>query len=227
MQVTCNACQRSMNIPDEKLPKDQAFSITCPGCKTKNKVDQHLKPKESEPTPPPPAAQKKEETVDTTSMVVSQEEFEDDDDLVIYDENDQLALVLDDNNKDVWTKALEEKEFKIQYAKSPEHAMHKMKFTQYHFVALHENFGNLKLEENPFYQTLIEMPMETRRKIFFALIGANFKSLNNMQAFQNSANVVINQKDIAKLSDVLKKSISENEIFYKVYKETLLAMGKA
>ena len=103
MQVTCSACQRSMNIPDEKLPKDQAFSITCPGCKTKNKVDQHLKPKESEPTPPPPAAQKKEETVDTTSMVVSQEEFEDDDDLVIYDENDQLALVLDDNNKDVWT----------------------------------------------------------------------------------------------------------------------------
>jgi len=74
---------------------------------------------------------------------------------------------------------------------------------------------------------LIEMPMETRRKIFFALIGANFKSLNNMQAFQNSANVVINQKDIAKLSDILKKSISENEIFYKVYKETLLAMGKA
>ncbi len=227
MQVTCNACQRSMNIPDEKLPKDQAFSITCPGCKTKIKVDQHLKPKETESPPPPPAAQEKEETVDTTNMVVSQEDFEDDDDLIIYDENDQLALVLDDINKDVWTKALEENEFKIQYAKSPEHAVHKMKFTQYHFIALHENFGNIKFKENPFYQTLIEMPMETRRKIFFALVGANFKSLNNMQAFQESANVVINQRDLGKLSDILKKSISENEIFYKVYKETLLAMGKA
>jgi hypothetical protein len=225
MQVTCNACQRSMNIPDEKLPKDQAFSITCPGCKTKIKVDQHLKPKESEPAPPPPEA--KEETIDTASMVINQGEFEDDEDLVIYDENDQLALVLDDNNKEIWTKVLEEKEFKIQYARSPEHAVHKMKFTHFHFVALNENFGNVALDENPFYQTLIEMPMVTRRNIFFALVGANFKSLNNMQAFQKSANVVINEKDLEKLGDILKKSISENEIFYKVYKETLHAMGKA
>ena len=225
MQVTCNACQRSMNIPDEKLPKDQAFSITCPGCKTKIKVDQHLKPKESEPASPP--LEEKEEPVDTASMVMNQEEFEDDEDLVIYDENDQLALVLDDNNKEIWTKALEEKEFKIQYARSPEHAVHKMKFTHFHFVALNENFGNVALDENPFYQTLIEMPMVTRRNIFFALVGANFKSLNNMQAFQKSANVVINEKDLEKLGDILKKSISENEIFYKVYKETLHAMGKA
>jgi len=215
-----------MNIPDEKLPKDQAFSITCPGCKTKIKVDQHLKPKESEPAPPP-TAQEKEEPVDTSSMVVSQEEFEDDDELVIYEENDQLALVLDDKNKEVWTKALEEKEFKIQYARSPEHAVHKMKFTHFHLVALNENFGNVALDQNIFYQTLIEMPMEIRRNIFFALVGANFKSLNNMQAFQKSANVVINEKDLGKLGDILKKSISENEIFYKVYKETLHAMGKA
>jgi len=214
-----------MNIPDEKLPKDQAFSITCPGCKTKIKVDQHLKPKESEPASPP--LEEKEEPVDTASMVINQEEFEDDEDLVIYDENDQLALVLDDNNKEIWTKALEEKEFKIQYARSPEHAVHKMKFTHFHFVALNENFGNVALDENPFYQTLIEMPMVTRRNIFFALVGANFKSLNNMQAFQKSANVVINEKDLEKLGDILKKSISENEIFYKVYKETLHAMGKA
>ena len=217
MQVTCNACQRSMNIPDEKLPKDHAFSITCPECKIKFKVDQHLKPKEKE---------EKVETVDTSSMVVNPEEFEDDGNLVIYDENDQIALVLDDINKDVWTKALEEKNFKIQYARSPEYAVHKMKFTHFHFVALNENFGNVALDESPIYQTVIEMPMVTRRNIFFALVGTNFKSLNNMQAYQKSANVVINEKDLDKLGDILKKSISENEIFYKVYKETLNAMGK-
>jgi hypothetical protein len=223
MQVTCNVCQRSMNIPDEKLPKDYAFSITCPECKTKFKVDQHLKPKESEPIPSPP----KEKIVDTDSMVVNQDEFEQDEDLVIYDENDQIALVLDDINKDVWTKDLEEKNFKIQYARSPEYAVHKMKFTHFHFVALNENFGNVALDESPIYQKMIEMPMVTRRNIFFALVGSNFKSLNNMQAYQKSANVVINVKDLEKLGVILKKSISENENFYKVYKETLNAMGKS
>ena len=220
MQVTCNACQRSMNILDEKLPKDQAFSITCPGCKNKIKVDQHLK------TPDPPTPPQQEEALDTAGMVVDQEEFEDDE-LVIYGENDQLALILDETNQSAWTQALESRDYKIQYAKSPEHAVHKMKFTHFHFIALHENYRNKDLDNNTVYKTLIELPMVTRRNIFVALIGKNFKTLKNMQAFQKSVNVVINEKDINKLEDVLKKSISEIEIFYKVFKETLQSMGKA
>ena len=223
MQVTCNECQKSINIPENKLPKDQAFSITCPGCKNKIKVDQHLKTPSS-PTPPEP---KQEEAVDTVGMVMNQEEFEDDDDLVIYDENDQLALILDETNQSAWTQALESRDYKIQYAKSPEHAIHKMKFTHFHFIALHENYGNKDLSTNPVYKVLTEMPMVTRRNIFVALMGKNFKTLKNMQAFQKSVNVVINESDIGKLEDVLKKSISENEIFYKVFKETLHSAGKS
>ena len=220
MQVTCNACQRSMNILDEKLPKDQAFSITCPGCKNKIKVDQHLK------TPDPPTPPQQEEALDTAGMVVDQEEFEYDE-MVIYDENDQLALILDETNQSAWTQALESRDYKIQYAKSPEHAVHKMKFTHFHFIALHENYGNKDLDNNTVYKTLIELPMVTRRNIFVALIGKNFKTLKNMQAFHKSVNVVINESDIEKLEDVLKKSISEIEIFYKVFKETLHSAGKA
>ena len=223
MQVTCNECQKSINIPENKLPKDQAFSITCPGCKNKIKVDQHLKT----PNSPPPSVPQQEEALDTVGMVMNQEEFEDDDELVIYDENDQLALILDDTNQSAWTQALENRDFKIQYAKSPDHAVHKMKFTHFHFVALHENYGNKGLDNNPVYKTLTQMPMVTRRNIFVALMGSNFKTLNNMQAFQKSVNVVINEKDLGKMEDVLKKSVSENEIFYKVFKETLHSMGKA
>jgi hypothetical protein len=68
---------------------------------------------------------------------------------------------------------------------------------------LNENFGSVTLDENSFYQTLIEMPMVTRRNIFIALVEMNFKSLNNMQAFQKSANVVINEKDLEKLGGIL------------------------
>jgi hypothetical protein len=223
MQVTCNACQRSMNIPDEKLPQDQAFSVTCPGCKNKIKVDQHLQTQNQ----PKPAEPKQEETLDAVSMVVEHDEFEEDDELVIYEENDRLALILDSANQSIWTEVLQSRDYKIEYAKSPEHAVHKMKFTHYHLIALHENYGNKNLKDNVVFKTLIEMPMVTRRNIFFALMGKNLKTLSNMQAFQKSANVVINEKDIDKLGDVLKKSISENEIFYKVFKETLHSMGKA
>ena len=223
MQVVCDSCKKSMNIPNEKLPKDQAFSITCPGCKNKMKIDKDLKVNQ----PSTLSAPGREEALDVQSMIVEQEDFEDDNELIIYDENDQLALVLDEKNQSAWTEALENKDFKIQYAKSPEHAAHKMKFTHFHFIALHENYWNKTLESNPVYEILLEMPMATRRNIFLALLGSNFKTLNNMQAFQYSANVVIHEKDLDKLGDVLKKSISDNEMFYKVFKETLHAMGKA
>jgi len=231
MQIKCTHCQRAINIPDEKLPKGQAFNITCPGCKSKIRVDQHLTPSAPAPgkTPSaePKSAKPKEETVNAPQLSISDDFDDDEDELVVYDENDRLALILDEENKAAWTRVLEESGYKFQYAKSPEHAVHKMKFTQFHLVALHENFGHVSLEESAVYQSLLEMPMELRRNIFVALIGKNFKTLNNMQAYQYSVNVVINIKDLGKLSDILRKAIKENEMFYKVFKETLKAMGKA
>jgi len=137
------------------------------------------------------------------------------------------VCVSDEKNKDVWTKVLEEKEFKLQYAKSPEHAVHKMKFTQFHFVVLEDTFGGGPLSENPLYQNLLEMPMEIRRNIFIALVGSKYKTLSNMEAFAMSVNLVVNDKDLSKLSDVLKKSIKDHDMFYKIFKETMQTLGKS
>ena len=41
-----------------------------------------------------------------------------------------------------------------------------------------------------------------------------------------SANVVINTKDVDKLQLILKKAISENEKFYKVFVDALVQTGK-
>lgn len=214
MQVECPSCAKEINIPDNKVPQGQAFNLNCPGCKTKMRVDQHLQP----PNP--------EESLDTSSMIVD-EDFEDEDEQIeIYDEHDQIALILDRQNDELWTTALTELEYKLQRAKSPEHAVHKLRFNQYHVVAIHEKFGDTTLENSPLYEFIRDMPMDTRRKTFVALVGANFKTLDNMEALSYSVNLVINQKDFDQLETILKKSIGENDIFYKVYRETMTALGK-
>lgn len=220
MQVTCSGCERALNIPDEKLPKDQVFTITCPGCKARVRVDQHLQA----PAGRVPKAPAHEEGNGKSPLIIKSE-FDDEDELIIYDENDLLALVLDDTHRDEWTRALEERQYKVQYAKSPEHAVHKMKFTHYHFVALHENYGNVSFRESVVYRLLIEMPMGTRRNIFLALLGDSFHTLNNMDAFALSVNLVINEKDLNQLALILKKSIGENDAFYKIFKENERALG--
>ena len=214
MQVECSSCNKEINIPDNKIPKDQAFNLTCPGCKTKMRVDQHLKP-----------AAPDARSLDAASLVVD-EEFDEDEEIEIYDEHDKIALILDRVNDDQWTTALTDLEYKIQRAKSPEHAVHKLRFNQYHVVVFHEKYGDTNLRDSPFYEYVRDMPMHTRRKTFIAIVGENFKTLDNMEALAYSVNLVVNQKDIDQLETVLKKSIGDNDTFYKVYRETMTALGK-
>ena len=216
MQVECSSCNKEINIPDNKIPQGQAFNLTCPSCKTKMRVDQHLKPPASDPA----------ESVDAISMVVDEDFEDDEEEIEIYDEHDKIALILDRQNDDLWTTALTELEYKLQRAKSPEHAVHKLKFNQYHVVAFHEKFGGSTLETSPLYEFIRDMPMDTRRKIFVALVGENFKTLDNMEALAYSVNLVINQKELDQLEAILKKSIGDNDNFYKVYRETMTALGK-
>lgn len=225
MRITCAKCERAINIPDEKLPKDKVFVITCPGCKNKIKVEDHLK-SNSSGTVAINEEELKEESVNTAGHVLSTEFEDDEEELAIYDEDVRMALVLDEQNQDAWTRVLEEKEYKVQYARSPEHAVHKMRLTHFDLVGMHENYGGLALQENPVYRHLQEIPMATRRNIFFALTGSHFKSLDNIAAFSKSVNVVVSENDMGNLNQILKKSINENDAFYKVFKETLRAMGK-
>ncbi|HAY38866.1 MAG TPA: hypothetical protein DCY53_05685, partial [Desulfobacteraceae bacterium] len=39
MNISCENCQSKFKIPDEKVPKGQKFSLTCPQCNTKVVVD--------------------------------------------------------------------------------------------------------------------------------------------------------------------------------------------
>jgi len=216
MQVECPSCAKELNIPDNKIPQGQAFNLNCPSCKTKMRVDQHLKPPESDPAG----------SLDATSMLVDEEFEDDEEEIEIYDEHDQIALILDRKNDDLWTTALTELEYKLQRAKSPEHAVHKLRFNQYHVVAIHEKFGDTTLETSPLYEFIRDMPMDTRRKTFVAMVGEHFKTLDNMEALAYSVNLVINQKDFDQLETILKKAIGDNETFYKVYRETMTALGK-
>ena len=42
MEVTCSQCKKKLNVPDEKIPKDQAIRINCPKCKNKITIDSHI-----------------------------------------------------------------------------------------------------------------------------------------------------------------------------------------
>lgn len=137
------------------------------------------------------------------------------------------ALVCEDNaeSRSSITSALEGLGFRVEAGAGADDTFEKLKFNRYDVIVINEKFGG-SAEDNKVYKHLQFMPMSNRRHIFVALIGRNFKTADNMTAFSKSANVVLNEKDIPNLKAVLKKSVADNNQFYKVFKESLVKLGK-
>ena len=213
MDVTCKSCGTTLKIPDEKLPPNQAVSVTCPKCKGKIRIE--------------PSDRR---------LVSAKEEFEEagieyEDDtspLEFFDEGTRLALVLDGDEANVTeiTPALEELSYKPILPTSLGEAMAKLRLYHFDLILLSDGFDGQNLERSPITNYLNHLSMSVRRKIFLVLLSQKFKTMDNMRAFGESANLVVNPDDLSSLPLILKKAISDNEKFYKVFMDTIKEVGK-
>ena len=116
--------------------------------------------------------------------------------------------------------------YMITEAASAKDALKKMRFHTYDVVVLNEHFDTDNPDHNDVLQYLESLPMGTRRDMFVALVSGRFRSMDNMAAFNKSVNLVINTKNIDDVGTILKRGVSENAAFYRIYKETMKKMGK-
>jgi CheY-like chemotaxis protein len=145
-----------------------------------------------------------------------------------YDEGTKHALVCEERPdvRNTISAALKGLKYMADEVSTAEETIEKMKFNQYDVIILSETFAGSTPDDNEALKHLQVMPMNTRRHIFVALIGQNLKTNDNATAFTKSMNVVVNSNDLGNLAPILKKSIADNDHFYKVFKESLVKMGK-
>jgi len=227
MEVTCSRCNKSLKIPDEKLPREQIVKIACPSCRNKISIDTRGG------TADAPGAETDAEgaSPDRAGEKGSGEELDygDDTSLGFYEEGTKLALVLDSDlaRKEQVRAAVEALEYRFVDSPNTRDAISKMRFHVFDLVFLAEGFDGQPLEHSPIINAINHVPMSVRRRIFLSLLGDQFQTMDNMMTFAMSANLVINPADLDKLQAVLKKAISENDRFYKVFMDTLKDLGRA
>jgi hypothetical protein len=68
--------------------------------------------------------------------------------------------------------------------------------------------------------------MLTRRNMFVAMISDRYRTMDNMMALNKSVNLIINVKNTEDIGKILSRGITDNEYFYRVYKESLKETGK-
>ena len=124
--------------------------------------------------------------------------------------------------------ALSELGYKVQ--KIGTHLEFPSRFAQvpYQILVIEDQFTETPLSENMTLQILQALPMNQRRHTTVILIGEWFETLNALQAFQLSVHAVINYSEMALFRQLVKKVISENDLFLSNFREISqrVAQGK-
>ena len=233
MEIICQNCSTKMNIPDEKIPGDRAVRIACPKCKSKIMLD----PKNAFK-----GAGEHGQTGEYRLRFIESrkgskgkdegygyDEYSGDEALDFFEEGAKVALVLTstDEMQEKVRKAVEQLGYRCIFSTDTRDATGKMRFHHFDLIFISDGFDGQEVERSPILSYLNRVSMSVRRRIFLALLSDKFKTMDNMMAFSLSANAVINTKDMEKLHPILKKAISDNDKFYKIFMDTMKEMGKA
>ena len=144
-----------------------------------------------------------------------------------FELGDKTSLICADSATTESVKAtLRELGFKFHTAETPELAVERMRYQNYDCVVVHENFAGSSLRSNAILNYLSPLPMAQRRYSYVCLVGPSFKTLDAMQAFQQSVHLVLNPSDLPNLGPILKKGLAEFEQLYRAYKDIVASMGE-
>lgn len=214
MDITCDKCQSKFKIAEEKIPKGKTVTIRCPKCEDRISV--------SSPLPDPAAQSSKIENVDNSFDEPLESAFD------FTEEEGKTALVCENNPqiREKIVNALKLMEYHVVEANNAREALTKMRFHVFDLVAINETFDMSSIDSNSILIYLSRLNMAVRRNIFVALLSNQYRTMDKMMAFNKSVNVIINLDNIDDVDRILSRSIAENEIFYRVFKEALKKSGR-
>jgi predicted Zn finger-like uncharacterized protein len=223
MEIRCDECRAVILIPDEQVPQNSTFRLTCPRCKRRilasTKVTNGLDGRPANASPDPATS--------GATLLGNADTAKDLPDALDYLPPGQPAALLCMNraeHRGGVRPMLEGLGYVVDIPVSTDHALQRLRFNQYHVVLLEDGFDGKS--PNPIAGYLAGLNMNIRREMFMILIGQRFKSADHLQAFMESVNLVLHPDDLPQLVTFLSRGLKDHERFYKVFTECLIEAGK-
>lgn len=216
MDVSCQHCQARFRIPDEKIPHGKAFNLNCPKCNQKFTVESRVENGSAG------WEGSLFDEVSASGYDASERPFD------FIEEGAQTAIICE-NDPEYRPKihaSLKQMGFYITEAASAREVLKQMRFHAFDLVAINERFDAPDPDRNSVLRYLERLPMTIRRNVFVTLISDRFRTMDNMAAFHKSVNLVVNVGDLDTLAKILKRGISDNAHFYRVFKAAMTKAGR-
>jgi predicted Zn finger-like uncharacterized protein len=214
MDIICNNCASKFRIPDEKIPVGQVTHLPCPKCKDRISID---------------PAKKAVEGIAAFDQADDNDSYDATDKPFDFIEEEGLTALLCEGNplaRNTIQKTLNLMDYQITMAENARDALKRMRYHAYDLIVVNETFDTKNPDSNGVLIYLERLGMSVRRQIFVAMISDRYRTMDNMMAFHASANIIINSKNIEDIDKILSRGITDTEMFYRVYKESLKEAGR-
>lgn len=218
MEITCDSCQSKFKIADEKIPKGKTASFPCPKCKNRITV----KPAAEDPSVNGQTDLEAEVDFGFEEEDSGYEAEPSDSVFDFAEEEGKIALICasDVVIKEKLLKALNLLEYHVGEAADNRDALKKLRYKVYDAVMVDEYFGTKNPDTNGVLIYLQRLPMDTRRKMFVALMSDSYRTMDHMMAFNKSVDLIVNKKNIDDVDKILSRNLNEHEMFYRIFLET-------
>ena len=215
MEIICDNCQSKFRVPDDKIPAGRRATVPCPKCKGKISLGSSTGPTGGRGGLIGASA--------NNAYDAAEKPFD------FIEEEGLTALVCEANPlvRKTISKALDVLEYQITEAESARDALKRMRYHNYDLFVINENFDTDNPESNGILLYLERLSMTVRRNMFIALVSNRFRTMDNMMALNKSVNLIINIKNIEDIGKILSRGITDNEFFYRIFKGTLVEVGRA
>ena len=117
--------------------------------------------------------------------------------------------------------ALKSMGYAVVEAVSCDEAVKFMRFQIFSVIVVNEHFDTVTGGINSILLNLEGLSMSIRRQTFVVLLSATLSTMDNLEAYHKSVNLIINQREIGEAEKVLRQAITEHEDFYRVFKEKI------
>ena len=215
MYLVCPACSKRLQIPDDKLPTDQAVRLTCPACQERFAYDPRAHraaggtPAETSPAPPMEAPAGPPWHIMTDPNVM------------------QALVCLDDAaHQEACRQTLQALGYAPDVMPNQFQALEYLRQVPYRLFVLDAAFDGTSLETNLVLTFLRERPLDQRRYQFVVLCAPDLTTADAMTAYGQGVNLVINHADIPNSGPVLAQHLAEHELLYRTFRAMRQQLGK-
>jgi hypothetical protein len=222
MQIVCPACQKRLQIADDKIPSDRQVRLTCPACQERFLCD----PAGRKPAPEVAASAAAPPAMPRTTLAgAASQTF----DITEVGPAPRALICLDNSaHRDACQEMLPALGYTTIHTPSHQaQALAYLSQVPYECFILDATFDSSTLEANPILACLHELPIERRRYMFAALcVPPETVATDAMTAYSQSVNLILEQTDLPSCRRVLEQHVTEHKRLYRVYRELRQQLGK-